>query len=41
MPDTSIGKGKSKLYKEELKIWVHKDYVQDTIAGTSLDKAYR
>ena len=31
---------KKLLSKEELKTWVHKDYEQDTIAGTSLDKAY-
>lgn len=32
---------KNKLSKEELKSWVHKDYVKDTIAGTSLEKAYK
>ncbi|MFK7747066.1 MAG: S8 family serine peptidase [Kordia sp.] len=32
---------KKKLSQEELKTWVHKDYKQDTIAGTSLEKAYK
>ena len=32
---------KKLLSKEELKTWVHKDYTQDTIAGTSLEKAYK
>ena len=32
---------KSELSKEELKSWIHKDYAHDTIAGTSLDKAYK
>ncbi|WP_162200398.1 S8 family serine peptidase [Kordia jejudonensis] len=31
---------KKLLSKEELKTWLHKDYIQDTIAGTSLEKAY-
>lgn len=29
------------LTEEELKFWVHKDPLVDTIAGVSLDRAYK
>lgn len=32
---------KQKLSDEEYKYWWYKDYTQDTIAGTSLDRAYK